>query len=119
MNSILLADDDAELAGLLKDYLQQEGFHVELCHDGESAVAAALSGVHSIAVLDVMMPRSSGIDALGRIRAAGSRMPVLMLTAKGDDLDRILGLELGADDYVPKPCSPRELLARLRAILRR
>jgi len=87
-------------------------------HDGESGVGEALSGKYALVVLDVMMPGVSGTEALRRIRAASS-VPVLMLTAKGDDMDRIVGLELGADDYVPKPCLPRELAARLRAILRR
>jgi two-component system, OmpR family, response regulator len=118
MTAVLLVDDDVELAELLGDYLAQDGFEVTTRHDGESGVAAALSGDFAIAVLDVMMPKLSGIEVLRRIRAAGS-LPVLMLTAKGDDLDRIVGLELGADDYVPKPCQPRELAARLRAILRR
>lgn len=118
MAAVLLVDDDVELAEMLGDYLAQDGFVVTTLHDGASAVEAALSGSFDIAVLDVMMPRMSGIEALSRIRA-GSALPVLMLTAKGDDMDRIVGLELGADDYVPKPCQPRELAARLRAILRR
>lgn len=121
MNSsiqILLVDDDVELSGMLCDYLVQEGFTVSTVHDGEAGVSEALSGLYAVVVLDVMMPRISGIEALRRIRAV-SQVPVLMLTAKGDDMDRILGLELGADDYVPKPCLPRELAARLRAILRR
>ncbi|GAA0769623.1 response regulator [Ideonella azotifigens] len=116
--SVLLVDDDVELVGLLADYLRQDGFRTSMAHDGESAVAAALSQQHDIVVLDVMMPRLTGIEVLRRLRAQ-SRIPVLMLTARGDDIDRVLGLELGADDYVPKPCSPRELAARLRAILRR
>lgn len=115
---ILLVDDDVELAGLLRDYLVRDGFTAEAVPDGESGVAAALSGRFAIVVLDVMMPGIGGIEALRRIRAA-STVPVLMLTARGDDFDRIVGLELGADDYVPKPCLPRELAARLRAILRR
>lgn len=118
MTAVLLVDDDVELAEMLGDYLVQEGFVVTTVHDGASGVEAALSGDYAIAVLDVMMPRLSGIEALRQIRAA-SAMPVLMLTARGDDMDRIVGLELGADDYVPKPCLPRELAARLRAILRR
>lgn len=115
---ILLVDDDVELAGMLRDYLIQEGFSATAVHDGEAGATEALTGKYALVVLDVMMPRVSGIDALRRIRAASS-VPVLMLTAKGDDMDRIVGLELGADDYVPKPCLPRELAARLRAILRR
>ena len=118
MAAVLLVDDDVELAEMLGDYLAQDGFEVTTRHDGESGVEAALSGDFAIAVLDVMMPKLSGIEVLRRIRAA-SALPVLMLTAKGDDFDRIVGLELGADDYVPKPCQPRELAARLRAILRR
>ena len=116
--SVLLVDDDVELADMLCDYLAQEGFEARAVHDGESGVAEALSGRYGVVVLDVMMPRLGGIEALRRIRVA-SQVPVLMLTAKGDDMDRIIGLELGADDYVPKPCLPRELVARLRAILRR
>jgi len=116
--AVLLVDDDVELAEMLGDYLAQDGFLVTTRHDGASGVEAALSGQFAIAVLDVMMPRLSGVEVLRRIRAV-STMPVLMLTAKGDDMDRIVGLELGADDYVPKPCQPRELAARLRAILRR
>ncbi|WP_035856062.1 response regulator transcription factor [Dechloromonas agitata] len=115
---ILLVDDDVELAGMLRDYLVRDGFEVLAVPDGESGVAEALSGRFALVVLDVMMPGIGGIEALRRIRAA-STVPVLMLTARGDDLDRIVGLELGADDYVPKPCLPRELAARLRAILRR
>lgn len=118
MTAVLLIDDDVELAEMLGDYLAQDGFTVATEHDGESGVQAALSGNYAIAVLDVMMPRLSGIEVLRQIRAA-STMPILMLTARGDDMDRIVGLELGADDYVPKPCLPRELAARLRAILRR
>jgi two-component system, OmpR family, response regulator len=115
---VLLIDDDVELAEMLGEYLGQEGFEVTAAHDGESGVAEALRGDHAIVVLDVMMPGMNGIEAMRRIRAH-SHVPVLMLTARGDDVDRIVGLELGADDYVPKPCTPRELVARLRAILRR
>lgn len=115
---VLLVDDDVELAGMLRIYLEQEGFDAKTVHDGEAGIAEALSGQYDIAVLDVMMPGKSGIDVLTKIRAHGA-MPVLMLTARGDDTDRIVGLELGADDYVPKPCTPRELTARIRAILRR
>lgn len=115
---ILLVDDDVELADMLAEYLRREGFTTQAVHDGEAGVSEALSGGYDLVVLDVMMPGMSGIEALGRIRLT-SRVPVLMLTARGDDLDRIIGLELGADDYVPKPCTPRELTARIRAILRR
>ena len=115
---VLLADDDIELAGMLKEYLEREGFGVATVHDGEAAARLALSGGYQIVVLDVMMPKLDGIEALRQIRQT-SRVPVVMLTARGDDIDRIVGLELGADDYVPKPCTPRELVARLRAILRR
>lgn len=118
MNKLLLVDDDIELTNMLKEYLDGEGFSVDAMHDGESAVRAVLGGNYALAVLDVMMPGMSGIETLSRIRTH-SQMPVLMLTARGDDIDRIIGLELGADDYVPKPCMPRELAARIRAILRR
>jgi two-component system OmpR family response regulator len=113
---VLLADDDVELSGMLKEYLERDGFSVTAVNDGESAVRLAAG--FQIVVLDVMMPRLDGIETLRRIRQT-SRVPVIMLTARGDDVDRIVGLELGADDYVPKPCTPRELAARLRAILRR
>ncbi|NTV10528.1 MAG: response regulator transcription factor [Zoogloea sp.] len=115
---VLLIDDDAELASMLAEYMTREGYEVMVANDGVRGADAALAGTHDIAVLDVMMPGMNGIEVLRRIRAA-SRMPVLMLTARGDDADRIIGLELGADDYVPKPCTPRELVARIRAILRR
>lgn len=118
MNKVLLIDDDVELVGMIQEYLEQEGFRVTCAHDGDAGAAEALSGQHAIAVLDVMMPHLNGIDTLRRIRAR-SHLPVLMLTGRGDDTDRILGLELGADDYVTKPCTPRELTARIRAILRR
>ncbi|MCD6734790.1 MAG: response regulator transcription factor [Burkholderiaceae bacterium] len=118
MQKVLLVDDDVELTELLREYLQREGFDTDAVHDGEAGVARALDGGYDIVVLDVMMPRLDGVETLRRIRTA-SRVPVLMLTARGDDVDRIVGLELGADDYVPKPCTPRELAARLRAILRR
>jgi DNA-binding response OmpR family regulator len=118
MNQVLLIDDDTELVGMFTEYLEQEGFRVACAHDGETGAREALSGQYAIAILDVMMPRMNGIETLRRIRAA-SRIPVLMLTGRGDDADRILGLELGADDYVTKPCTPREMTARVRAILRR
>ena len=115
---VLLVDDDVDLLDMLQAYLRRDGFDVRTESEPEAGIAAALSNEHQLVVLDVMMPRVSGIEALARIRAQ-SRVPVLMLTAKGDDADRIVGLELGADDYVPKPCTPRELAARIRAILRR
>lgn len=118
MASILIVDDDIELSEMLKEYLEREGFAVDTAYEGEAGVTAALSGRYALAVLDVMMPRVNGLEVLRRIRESSS-MPVLMLTAKGDNVDRIVGLELGADDYVPKPCVPRELVARIRAILRR
>lgn len=116
--SVLLVDDDVELVALLRDYLVSDGFKVTVAHEGESALRLFASQPPDIAVVDVMMPGFSGIEVLRQIRSRGST-PVLMLTARGDDESRILGLELGADDYVAKPCTPRELSARLRAILRR
>lgn len=118
MAKVLLIDDDVELVKLIREYLVQEGFDVECAYDGETGVVYAEMLSPSLIVLDVMMPKLNGIEVLRRIRA-GSNVPVLMLTAKGDDEHRIVGLELGADDYVPKPCTPRELVARIRAILRR
>jgi DNA-binding response OmpR family regulator len=118
VTQVLLADDDVELSSMLAEYLEREGFAVTAVHDGESAARLAVSGAYQIVVLDVMMPRVDGVEALRRIRQS-SRVPIIMLTARGDDVDRIIGLELGADDYVAKPCTPRELTARLRAILRR
>jgi two-component system OmpR family response regulator/two-component system response regulator CpxR len=118
MPRVLLIDDDKELLELLRDYLQSDGFGVSCASDGHSGIKAVLGDLPDIVVLDVMMPGINGMQALTQIRALSS-VPVLMLTAKGDDADRIMGLEFGADDYVPKPCTPRELAARLRAILNR
>jgi len=118
MIRILLVDDDLELCSMQGQYLSNEGFAVQMYHDGESGLEEALSGDYDLILLDVMMPKLNGIDVLRRLRIH-SNVPVLMLTAKGDDIDRIIGLELGADDYVSKPCTPRELVARVRAILRR
>jgi DNA-binding response OmpR family regulator len=115
---ILLADDDEELCQLLRDFLARDGFAVDVSHDGEDALARARDGGYDALILDVMLPGRSGLDLLHELRRDAT-LPVLMLTALGEDLDRILGLELGADDYVPKPCNPREIAARLRAILRR
>lgn len=115
---LLLVDDDTELCELLRAYLEPEGFEVEACHDGLSGLEAALSGSHSLVILDVMLPGLQGFEVLRRLRER-SRIPVLMLTARGDDVDRIVGLEMGADDYLPKPFNPREMVARIRAIGRR
>jgi two-component system OmpR family response regulator len=115
---ILLVDDDAELSAMLGEYLAAEGFEADSVLNGEAGVDAALSGNYAAVVLDVMLPRLSGVEVLRRIREK-SRVPIIMLTAKGDNIDRVVGLEMGADDYVPKPCYPRELVARLRAVLRR
>jgi DNA-binding response OmpR family regulator len=115
---VLLVDDDVELVNLLRVYLAGDGFRVSVAYEGADAVKSAFIEQPDIAVIDVMMPGFSGIEVLRRIRARSS-LPVLMLTARGDEESRVLGLELGADDYVSKPCTPRELSARLRAILRR
>ncbi len=118
MAKILIVDDDVELAGLFKEYLEQDGFAVEVSYRGDAGLRLALSGDYQLVILDIMLPDIKGTEVLIRIRME-SRIPVLMFTAKGDDVDRIIGLESGADDYVPKPCTPRELAARIRAILRR
>lgn len=115
---ILIADDDAVLASMLGEYLEAEGFSVETVGNGRDAVSRVRDDVPDLLVLDIMMPELNGIDTLKEVRSL-TDMPVIMLTARGDDLDRILGLELGADDYLGKPCNPRELLARIRAVLRR
>ena len=118
MARLLIADDDQELCTLLTEYLASEGFDVECVHDGERAVEQVLAENYDLMVLDIMMPKMNGFDVLREVRKTQS-VPVLMLTARGDDVDRIVGLEMGADDYLPKPCNPRELVARIRAILRR
>lgn len=118
MTKILMIDDDVELVELFKEYLQQEGFQVDFSHFGLTGLQLALSGHYELVMLDIMLPDIKGTEVLNRIRQQ-SRIPVLMFTAKGDDVDKIIGLESGADDYVPKPCTPRELVARIRAILRR
>lgn len=115
---MLIIDDDTELCELLVKYLGREGFAVETVHDGEIGTTRALASEWALVILDVMLPRRSGLEVLRRIRAA-SAVPVVMLTARGDEVDRVVGLELGADDYLPKPFSPRELVARMRAVLRR
>ncbi|MDO4696996.1 MAG: response regulator transcription factor [Neisseria sp.] len=118
MSRVLLVDDDSDLTELLTEYLSAEGLEVNRMPDGESGVHEILSGQYDVVVLDSMMPKMNGLDVLKTVRAK-SAVPIIMLTAKGDDIDRIIGLEMGADDYVPKPCTPRELLARINAILRR
>ncbi|HET6421786.1 MAG TPA: response regulator transcription factor [Geobacteraceae bacterium] len=115
---ILIIDDDADLCALLRDYLAAEGFTVESVYDGEEGARRAVEAQYCMIVLDVMLPKLNGFEVLRRIRAE-SQSPVLMLTARGDEIDRIVGLEMGADDYLPKPFNPRELVARLRAIQRR
>jgi DNA-binding response OmpR family regulator len=115
---VLVIDDDVELCNLVSRFLVREGFQIDAVNGGAQGIERALSGDYALVVLDVMMPEMSGFDVLRRIRAE-SPMPVLMLTARGDALDRVLGLEMGADDYLPKPFSPPELAARIRAILRR
>ena len=118
MTDILLADDDLELCELLTEFLGSEGYKVTAVHDGVEAVEAAVSGRYGMILLDVTLPRLNGFEALRQIRQK-SQIPVLMLTARGDDVDRIVGLEIGADDYLSKPFNHRELVARIKAILRR
>jgi len=118
VDRILVIDDDTELCSLVGEYLEPEGFQIESVHDGNRGLDRALNGDYLLVVLDVMLPGMNGFDVLRRIRNT-SRIPVLLLTARGEDVDRIVGLEIGADDYLPKPFNPRELVARIRAILRR
>lgn len=118
MAHLLLIDDDNALTAMLAIYLQREGFTTEVANDGQRGLQLALQQSYDLIVLDVMMPGLDGVQVLQRLRQVCDR-PVLMLTARGDDIDKVIGLELGADDYVAKPCLPRELVARIRAILRR
>ncbi|RYY04167.1 MAG: response regulator transcription factor [Gammaproteobacteria bacterium] len=118
MNKLLLIDDDKELSQLLSEYLTTEGFELAVAYDGEVGVKLATSEQFAAIVLDVMLPIYNGFEVLKILRKT-HQTPVLMLTAKGDTVDRVIGLEIGADDYLPKPCDPRELVARIRAILRR
>ena len=118
MKRILVIDDDIELCELLSEYLGNEGFSVAAVHRGDQGAEQALPADYDLVVLDVMLPGLNGFDVLRKIRQQ-SKLPVIMLTARGDDIDRIVGLELGADDYLPKPFNPRELVARVRAIQRR
>ena len=118
MTPLLLIDDDTELCAMLAEYLSGEGFEVTAVHDGEAGLAAARQGGHALMVLDVMLPGLDGFSVLRELRR-DSELPVLMLTARGEDVDAIVGLELGADDYLAKPFNPRLLAARLRALARR
>jgi DNA-binding response OmpR family regulator len=121
-HQLLMIEDDARLARMVADYLAQSGFGVSLAADGQHGLAAVQAGAPDLVILDLMLPDMDGLEVCRRIRAlpgALARTPVLMLTAKGDPMDRIIGLEIGADDYLPKPFEPRELLARIRAVLRR
>ena len=118
MSKVLIIDDDEELCELVSEYLGVEGFETSVVNDGASGLEAARSGKYDMAILDVMLPKMNGFEVLKNLRT-NSKLPVLMLTARGDDMERIVGLETGADDYLPKPFNPRELVARLRAIMRR
>jgi two-component system response regulator CpxR len=118
VEDVLLIDDDVELCSMLTEYLGKNGFRVKTAHRGDSGLKAAQQRPWALILLDVMLPGMDGFEVLKRIRAE-SPVNVLLLTARGEDVDRIIGLEIGADDYVPKPFNPRELLARMRAILRR
>ncbi len=118
MGKLLIADDDQELCQLLQDYLSQEGFEVDSVHDGASAIEKTSREKYDLLILDVMMPQKNGFEALAEIRHR-TQLPVIMLTARGEKVDRIVGLEMGADDYIAKPCDPRELVARIRAVMRR
>jgi len=118
VNRLLIVDDDLALVKLLTRFLESEGFQVDAAYDHPSGLSAALAGQHELIVLDVMLPGGSGFELLKELRRQ-SQVPVLLLTAKGEAVDRIVGLEIGADDYLPKPFDPRELVARIRAIFRR
>lgn len=118
MQPILLIDDDFELGELLQEYLAMEGLTLKALQDGETGLQAALSGAYSLVLLDVMLPKMNGFDLLKKLRQS-STIPVIMLTARGESVDRVLGLEYGADDYIPKPYHHHELLARIKALFRR
>lgn len=118
MDDILLIDDDVELCSMLTEYMGRYGFRTTVVHRGDTGLKAALDKPYALVLLDVMLPGLDGFEVLRRIRAS-SAVSVLLLTARGEDVDRIVGLEIGADDYLSKPFNPRELLARVRAILRR
>ncbi|MCB0117812.1 MAG: response regulator transcription factor, partial [Anaerolineales bacterium] len=116
---ILLVDDEPSITELARMYLERDGYHVEEVADGESALDVAAKQKPALIVLDVMLPKVDGFDVCRRLRSAGDQVPIIMLTARDEDIDKILGLELGADDYLTKPFNPRELTARVKAILRR
>lgn len=118
MYNILLVEDDEELSHLLKEYLEPDGFVIQAIDNGRDAVSFARNTTYDLIVLDVMLPELNGFEVLRQVREF-SQTPVIMLTARGEEVDRIVGLEMGADDYLAKPCNPRELLARIKAILRR
>jgi len=118
MEDVLLIDDDVELCSMLTEYLGRYGFRIVSVHRGDAGLKAAREKSWALILLDVMLPGMDGFEVLKQLRS-GSAMNVILLTARGDDVDRIVGLEIGADDYLPKPFNPRELLARMRAILRR
>ncbi len=119
--SILIVEDEKEIRDLLAHYLRREGFRLSVAPDGETGLALARAGRPDLVVLDILLPAMDGLEVLRRIRAGGdtAAIPVIMLTAKGDETDRVVGLELGADDYIPKPFSPREVVARIKAVFRR
>lgn len=121
MKKVLIIDDDLELCGLLSSYLGREGFDCSCAYDGQSGLEMALNKTlgFELLILDVMLPLKNGFDVLSAVRGLDQALPVIMLTAKGEPVDRVVGLEMGADDYLPKPFDPRELLARIRSISRR
>ncbi|GAC1662186.1 MAG: response regulator [Acidobacteriaceae bacterium] len=119
LERVLIIDDDAELCELITEFLKDEGFHTDCVHDPEQGLARLAESEFSIVILDVMLPKFNGFEVLRRLRTSGNNVPVLLLTARGEEVDRIVGLEIGADDYLAKPFNTRELTARLRAILRR
>jgi DNA-binding response OmpR family regulator len=119
MSDILIIEDEAQMRSGLKDNLEFEGYAVDVAEDGQIGLDKSLSKSYDLIILDVMLPKLSGFDVCKKIREKGIKTPIIMLTAKGEEIDKVLGLELGADDYVTKPFSLRELLARVKAILRR
>jgi DNA-binding response OmpR family regulator len=119
MQRLLMIDDDARLAAMVRDYLAPSGYGVDVAGDVASGIAALRAHPADLLILDLMLPDGDGLDVCRRLRAEGVGIPILMLTAKGDPIDRVIGLEIGADDYLPKPFEPRELLARVKALLRR